>query len=302
MPTDPFSEYLDNIGRVPLLTAQEEITLGHSVQAGLAIERTIPEAKRDKAQKRAVMRGRKAKKRMVEANLRLVVTIARKWSNARLNLDLLDLVQEGNLGLIRAVEKFDPARGYKFSTYAYWWVRQGIGRCISYQNRTIRLPGSAVATLGKAKEFSVKFKADHGREPTKKEIADFCGTTEETITYYMMHSSGCTSLDSPSCFKGGQAMSDLKEIIADPVSLEDVSFFDLAAEKELLAHITMALTDKEQYVICLRYGLGDNQPHMLSQIAKEIGCSRERVRQIEAKSMMKLRLHMHHSSLKKMCS
>ena len=302
MKTDPFSDYLESVGRVPLLTPEEEIHLGHAVQEARKIRESVPPNELTSAHKRILRRGKKAKDRMVAANLRLVVCIAKKWSNAQLKLEPLDLVQEGNLGLIRAVEKFDPTRGYKFSTYAYWWIRQGIGRCISYQNRLIRLPGTAMVVLGKARDFALAFYTEHGKAPTTREIADYCGTTEESMTHYLSHRSDVTSLDTPSATRHWSDMSPLKDILADPNSLEEISFFDAAAERELKEYITGHLTEDQQFVIRHRYGLDDAPTLPMSEIAKYLGCSRENVRQTEMRIVKKLKVYMAQSMVGKLCS
>jgi RNA polymerase primary sigma factor len=302
MKADPFSDYLESVGRVPLLTAEEEIHLGHAVQEAKRIQESTPPKERTTAQKRTVRRGKKAKDRMVAANLRLVVCIAKKWSNAQLKLEPLDLVQEGNLGLIRAVEKFDPTRGYKFSTYAYWWIRQGIGRCISYQNRLIRLPGTAMVILGKARDFTVMFHAEHGKAPTTREIADHCGTTEESMAHYLSHRSDVTSLDTPSATRSWGDMSPLKDILADPNSLEDISFFDASAEQELKSYMAQRLTENQQYILTYHFGLDGKTIKTFTEISKELGISRERVRQIEAQAVNKLKVYMAQSMTGKLCS
>lgn len=294
---DALGDYLDVIGRIPLLTAQEEITLGKSIQEGLEAQK-IPADQQTKKHKRTLIKAKRAKDRMIQGNLRLVVVIARKWSKSQISLEMSDLVQEGTLGLIRAVEKFDPSRGYKFSTYAYWWIRQGIGRCISYQNRMIRLPGTALSVLGKAKDFALAYKAQHDREPSKKEVASHCGVTEETLGFYLMHRSGCASLDTPAVVKSDKKeMSDLIQIIADPVSLEEISFFDVENEEELIHYIHNQLTSDEREVICRRYGIGYAEPQTLEYVGRQLHFSRERIRQVEKRALKKLRIFVSRSSV-----
>ncbi len=300
MATDPFNEYLESIGRIPMLTVEEEIFLGHAVQEAKQLEESVPADELTKKQKRIIQRGKKAKDRMVSANLRLVVSVAKKWTRARLHLDLVDLIQEGNIGLIRAVEKFDPTRGYRFSTYAYWWIRQGIGRGVCNQNRMIRLPGTAILTLSKARDFVIDYHEQHGEMPQNKQIAEHCGITEDSMMHYLSHRYDAASLDTPSSRRSDNDMGALKDILADPESLEETNFFDKESEFEFYKLINERLDQQEQHVICCRYGLYGEEPMTLTKIAKNLNISREAVRQIEVRTINKLRRCMDGSMIKKL--
>lgn len=257
--------YLREIGKIPLLTPEEEADLAQRIVKG----------------------DKKAKDKMVEANMRLVVSIAKRYGGR--GLDFLDLIQEGNTGLLRAVEKFDPDKGFKFSTYATWWVRQAITRAIADQARTIRIPVHMVETINKVLRTTRKLTAELNREPTNEEIAKELGLEPDKIDYVMRIKQDIASLDASVGREGDDEDSVLGDFVEDE---ERDSPEDSAANqilKEQLAEIISTLTDREQKIIRLRFGIGGGQPHTLEQVGAEFAVTRERIRQIEAKALSKLR-------------
>ena len=257
--------YLREIGKIPLLTQEEEQELAQKAAKG----------------------NKKAKDKMVEANMRLVVSIAKRYSGR--GLDFLDLIQEGNTGLLRAVEKFDPDKGFKFSTYATWWIRQAITRAIADQARTIRIPVHMVETINKVLRASRKLTGELNREPTIEEIAKEMDMDVEKVDYVMRIKQDIASLDQ-SVGKDGD---DEDSVLGDFVEDEDrVSPEDSAANqmlKEQLADIISTLSEREQKIIKLRFGIGGGRPHTLEEVGAEFSVTRERIRQIEAKALSKLR-------------
>ena len=285
---DTLGDYLNNISRIPLLTPAEEIELGHAIQASQVIieDPDLSEDAWTPAQRRTVKRGEKAKQRMVSANLRLVVMAVKKYATGkRINLDRLDLIQEGNCGLMRAAEKFDPTRGYKFSTYAFWWIRQAISRAISYQNRIIRLPGSALPTLFKAKEFIAEYRRKHGRAPTIEQIAKQVEATPESIKLYLAFHQDAGSLDRPAI--NTDSDKNIVDIIADPDTLDIEYAFDEEDAATIMAMVD-DLEPRHRDVIIKRFGLDGKEPRTLVQIGKETGVSREAVRTLETRAMKRL--------------
>ncbi|MBQ0040653.1 MAG: RNA polymerase sigma factor RpoD [Clostridiales bacterium] len=263
IPTDdPVRMYFKEIGKVPLLTADEERDLAIRIEQG----------------------DEEAKKKLCEANLRLVVSIARRYLNR--GLSFLDLIQEGNLGLIKAVEKFDYTKGYKFSTYATWWIRQAITRSIADQARTIRIPVHMVETINKLIRISRQLLQEYGREPTSEEIAKEMGITVEKVREIKKISQDPVSLETPI---GEEEDSHLGDFIPD----EDIpSPVDAAAYSMLqkqLREVLDTLSDREKKVLILRFGLDDGRPRTLEEVGKEFNVTRERIRQIEAKALRKLR-------------
>ena len=259
---DPVRMYLKEIGKVPLLSAEEEIELAKRMENG------------DEA----------AKKRLAEANLRLVVSIAKRYVGR--GMLFLDLIQEGNLGLIKAVEKFDYRRGYKFSTYATWWIRQAITRAIADQARTIRIPVHMVETINKLIRVSRQLLQELGREPTPEEIADKMDMSVERVREILKISQEPVSLETPI---GEEEDSHLGDFIQDdnvPVPADAAAFTLL---KEQLVEVLSTLTDREQKVLRLRFGLDDGRARTLEEVGKEFNVTRERIRQIEAKALRKLR-------------
>jgi RNA polymerase primary sigma factor len=287
--SDPVRMYLKEIGRVPLLTAEEEVDLAKRVEAGLfaseklttqvdipaSLYRDLELIERD---------GQFAKKRLIEANLRLVVSIAKRYVGR--GMLFLDLIQEGNLGLIRAVEKFDYTKGYKFSTYATWWIRQAITRAIADQARTIRIPVHMVETINKLVRIQRQLLQDLGREPTPEEIGVEMELPPERVREIQKLSQEPVSLETPI---GEEEDSNLGDFIEDSdavVPLDAASFILLQEQLDSILH---TLSDREKKVIQLRFGLVDGHPRTLEEVGKEFGVTRERIRQIESKTLSKLR-------------
>jgi RNA polymerase primary sigma factor len=287
---DPVRMYLKEIGRVALLTAQEEVWLAKRIEAGVfATERLKKAAGKlspDKLmeEERLERDGAMAKRHLVEANLRLVVSIAKRYVGR--GMAFLDLIQEGNLGLIRAVEKFDYKKGYKFSTYATWWIRQAITRAIADQARTIRIPVHMVETINKLVRIQRQLLQDYGREPTADEIGLQMELSPEKVREIQKISQEPVSLETPI---GEEEDSHLGDFIPDDeavVPLERASFKLLQEQLESVLH---TLTGREKEVIRLRFGLVDGQPRTLEEVGKKFGVTRERIRQIESKTLSKLR-------------
>jgi RNA polymerase primary sigma factor len=270
---------------VPLLTPAEEIELAHHVQAGKRIQQ-IPAAERTPQQRRQIRMGQRARDRMMAANLRLVVSVAKKYQNQ--GLELLDLVQEGAIGLERAVDKFDPAMGYKFSTYAYWWIRQGMTRAIDNSARTIRLPIHISEKLSKMRRVTRELSHRLGRQPNRLELSHALDMTPEDLEELMAQSAPCASLDAHA--RGEEDRSTLGELIADPNSSEHFDSMDRHLQKEHLGGWLSQLNEREQQILKLRFGLEGSEPLTLAEIGRLINVSRERVRQLEAKAILKLRL------------
>ena len=257
--------YLREIGKIPLLTPEEEADLAQRIVKG----------------------DKKAKDKMVEANMRLVVSIAKRYGGR--GLDFLDLIQEGNTGLLRAVEKFDPDKGFKFSTYATWWVRQAITRAIADQARTIRIPVHMVETINKVLRTTRKLTSELNREPTNEEIAKELDMEPEKVDYVMRIKQDIASLDASIGREGDDEDSVLGDFVEDE---ERDSPEESAANqilKEQLSEIIATLTDREQKIIRLRFGIGGGRPHTLEEVGAEFDVTRERIRQIEAKALSKLR-------------
>jgi len=282
--TDSIGWYLSTIGRVPLLTPAEEIELAHHVRAGKVLLE-IPPAERTPQQRRQIRMAQRARDRMIAANLRLVVSVAKKYQNQ--GLELLDLVQEGAIGLERAVDKFDPAMGYKFSTYAYWWIRQGMTRAIDNSARTIRLPIHISEKLSKMRRISRELSHRFGRQPNRLELAHGLGMQPEELDELISQSTPCASLDAHA--RGEEDRSTLGELIADPASGDSMDNMDRSLQKEHLGGWMSQLNEREQEILKLRFGLGGQEPLTLAEIGRKINVSRERVRQLEARAILKLR-------------
>ena len=265
MADDSVRMYLREIGDIPLLSQEEELEL---------------------AQK-AVKGDKKAKDKLAESNMRLVVSIAKKYSGR--GLDFLDLIQEGNTGLLRAVEKFDPEKGFKFSTYATWWIRQAITRAIADQARTIRIPVHMVETINKVMRTKRRLTQELNREPSDAEVAEAMGMDAEKIEYVMRIRQDIASLDASVGRDGDDDESVLGDFIEDSErdSPEEATANQIL--KEQIAEILTTLSEREQKIIRLRFGIGGGRPHTLEEVGNEFSVTRERIRQIEAKSLAKLR-------------
>ncbi len=283
--SDSIGYYLSSIGRVPLLTAAEEIELAHHVQ-NMKKMLEIPEIERSLKHLRIIKIGKRARDRMMSANLRLVVSVAKKYQNQ--GLELLDLVQEGAIGLERAVDKFDPAMGYKFSTYAYWWIRQGMTRAIDNSARTIRLPIHISEKLSKMRRVSRELSQKSGRQPTRLEMATAMGIEQKDLEDLISQSAPCASLDAHA--RGEEDRSTLGELIPDPNGEEPMEGMDRTIQKEHLGTWLTQLNEREQKIMKLRFGLDGEEPLTLAEIGRQINVSRERVRQLEAKAILKLRV------------
>ena len=282
---DSIGWYLSNIGRVPLLTPAEEIELAHHVQAMKRLQ-ALPTEQLTPRQNHQIRMGTRARDRMMAANLRLVVSVAKKYQNQ--GLELLDLVQEGAIGLERAVDKFDPAMGYKFSTYAYWWIRQGMTRAIDNSARTIRLPIHVSEKLSKMRRITRELSHRFGRQPNRLEMAHAMGMTPDELEELIAQSAPCASLDAHA--RGDDDRSTLGELIADPNSNESMDGMDRSLQKEHLGTWLSQLNERERRIIELRFGLAGQEPLTLAEIGRQINVSRERVRQLESKALLKLRL------------
>ncbi len=289
---DPVRAYLKEIGRVELLSAAEEVVLARCVERGLqAAEHLMaaggngsaPDDRPSAAEERYRVEGLAAKRVLVEANLRLVVSIAKRYRNR--GMAFLDLIQEGNLGLIRAVEKFDYTRGFKFSTYATWWIRQAITRAIADQSRTIRVPVHMVETINKIVRAQRLLLQDLGREPTTQEVADRVEMSSERVREILRVSQETVSLEQPM----GDDDFSLSDLIPDESAIAPSE----AAARAMLNHAVndalAELSDRERRVVRLRFGLDDGQMHTLEEVGRAFGVTRERIRQIESKTLAKLR-------------
>ncbi|OLT36965.1 RNA polymerase sigma factor RpoD [Actinomadura sp. CNU-125] len=280
--------YLREIGRVPLLTAEDEVELAKSIEAGLfAEEKTARAAVLDRGERidleLLAREGRRAKQRLIEANLRLVVSIAKRYVGR--GMLFLDLIQEGNLGLIRAVEKFDYTKGFKFSTYATWWIRQAITRAIADQARTIRIPVHMVETINKLVRVQRQLHQDLGREPTPEEIGLEMALTPVRVVEIQRISQEPVSLQSPI----GEEDSDLGDFIEDADAVVPIEAAAFILLQDQLEDILGTLSEREQRIIQLRFGLADGHPRTLEEVGREFGVTRERIRQIESKTLAKLR-------------
>jgi RNA polymerase primary sigma factor len=285
---DPVKDYLKQIGKVPLLNAEQEVELAKRIEAGLFAEEKLAAGIKD-AKTRAEYEwiaedGRRAKNHLLEANLRLVVSLAKRYTGR--GMLFLDLIQEGNLGLIRAVEKFDYTKGYKFSTYATWWIRQAITRAMADQARTIRIPVHMVEVINKLARVQRQMLQDLGREPTPEELARELDMTPEKVIEVQKYGREPISLHTPLGEDGDSEFGDLIEDSEAVVPADAVSFTLL---QEQLHQVLDTLSEREAGVVSMRFGLTDGQPKTLDEIGKVYGVTRERIRQIESKTMSKLR-------------
>jgi RNA polymerase primary sigma factor len=290
---DPVRMYLKEIGKVPLLTAEQEVILAKAIEEGEAataeLDKTVSGAKklptiRLRELQRVERQGQLGKKKLIEANLRLVVSIAKRYVGR--GMLFLDLIQEGNLGLIRAVEKFDYTKGYKFSTYATWWIRQAITRAIADQARTIRIPVHMVETINKLIRIQRQLLQDLGREPTPEEIGREMEFSPEKVREILKVSQEPVSLETPI---GEEEDSHLGDFIEDSDAVVPVDAASFILLQEQLDSVLHTLSEREKKVIQLRFGLTDGHPRTLEEVGREFGVTRERIRQIESKTLSKLR-------------
>jgi len=285
---DPVKDYLKQIGKVALLNAEQEVSLAKRIEAGLFAEETLNEgsvAPADQDDLEWIAEdGRRAKNHLLEANLRLVVSLAKRYTGR--GMLFLDLIQEGNLGLIRAVEKFDYTKGYKFSTYATWWIKQAITRAMADQARTIRIPVHMVEVINKLARVQRQMLQDLGREPTPEELAKELDMTPEKVVEVQKYGREPISLHTPLGEDGDSEFGDLIEDSEAVVPAEAVNFTLL---QEQLHDVLDTLSEREAGVVSMRFGLTDGQPKTLDEIGKVYGVTRERIRQIESKTMSKLR-------------
>jgi RNA polymerase primary sigma factor len=290
---DPVRMYLKEIGKVPLLTAEQEVILAKAIEEGEAataeLDKSAAAAKklptvRMRELQRVERQGQLAKKKLIEANLRLVVSIAKRYVGR--GMLFLDLIQEGNLGLIRAVEKFDYTKGYKFSTYATWWIRQAITRAIADQARTIRIPVHMVETINKLIRIQRQLLQDLGREPTPEEIGREMEFSPEKVREILKVSQEPVSLETPI---GEEEDSHLGDFIEDSDAVVPVDAASFILLQEQLDSVLHTLSEREKKVIQLRFGLTDGHPRTLEEVGREFGVTRERIRQIESKTLSKLR-------------
>jgi RNA polymerase primary sigma factor len=300
--SDPVRMYLKEIGKVPLLTATEEVVLARCVEQGmLATERLrqseeeselLHDRPRVTEQERLRREGLAAKRVLVEANLRLVVSIAKRYRNR--GMAFLDIIQEGNLGLMRAVDKFDYTKGFKFSTYATWWIRQAITRAIADQARTIRIPVHMVDTINKVMRTQRQLLQDLGREPTVEEVAARVEMTPDRVREIVRLSQETVSLEQPM----GEDDFSLSDVIEDVAAVAPSEAAARALLNEAVNQALSELSERERKVVRLRFGLDDGQMRTLEEVGKEFGVTRERIRQIESKTLAKLRHPMHSAHLR----
>ncbi len=288
--SDPVRMYLKEIGKVPLLTGPQEVSLAKRIEQGLLASEEITAANgglapEDKDRLAAtVTDGHRAKRQLIEANLRLVVSIAKRYVGR--GMLLLDLIQEGNLGLMRAVEKFDYTKGFKFSTYATWWIRQAITRAIADQARTIRIPVHMVETINKVTRVQRQMLQELGREPTVEELGEKLGMPAERVREIQRISQEPVSLEAP---VGDEDDSLLGDFVEDPGAIAPADAAARALLTEAVEEALEQLSERERRVVRLRFGLDDGQLHTLEEVGKEFGVTRERIRQIESKTLAKLR-------------
>jgi RNA polymerase sigma factor (sigma-70 family) len=286
---DPVRQYLNEIGRTELLTAEDEVNLAKRYQAGLVADDMLAGGGRLSPRRRAMLSGiqrdgRYAKDHMIKANLRLVVSNARKYRGR--GLDLLGLIQEGNLGLIRAVEKFDHTKGYKFSTYATWWIRQALQRGLADKARTVRLPAHVFETLGKIRFVELDLLQQLGREPHEDEVATELDMTVERLREIRQAAQDVTSLDTP---VGEDGDATLGELVADEEAIDPARSAASTVTQGEVAAALAALDVRERAVLMWRFGMMDGEEHTLEEIGEHFGLTRERIRQIEKKTLTKLR-------------
>ncbi len=287
--SDPVKDYLKQIGKVPLLNAEQEVELAKRIEAGLFAEEKLADGRNLRPEQRFDLQwiaedGRRAKNHLLEANLRLVVSLAKRYTGR--GMLFLDLIQEGNLGLIRAVEKFDYTKGYKFSTYATWWIRQAITRAMADQARTIRIPVHMVEVINKLARVQRQMLQDLGREPTPEELAAELDMTPEKVIEVQKYGREPISLHTP---LGEDGDSEFGDLIEDSEAIQPGEAVSFTLLQEQLHSVLDTLSEREAGVVSMRFGLTDGQPKTLDEIGKVYGVTRERIRQIESKTMSKLR-------------
>jgi RNA polymerase primary sigma factor len=290
--------YLNSLERYPLLTPAEEIELGRLVQRGQALQQL--DRPLTKAEKVLVKRALRAKRRFIEANMRLVVFIAKKYYKRVTHLDMLDLIQEGTLGLVRGVEKFDPARGYKFSTYAYWWIRQSLTRTITTQEYLIKRPTTVGELAQKVPKTAQRLMTELGRNPTTPELAAALEVRVEELETFMQRGQQIMSLDCSRPDSSGNMMSQLGDLIADPTTVDQDAIDEdmmMTIQLPILQAGLARLTEQERFYLSHRYGLNGVPIRTLADLGKEHGVSRERVRQITEKALRRLRYYLAHQRL-----
>jgi RNA polymerase primary sigma factor len=287
---DPVKDYLKQIGKVPLLNAAQEVELAKRIEAGLFADQKLAEGSRNLSTDAQIdlewiaEDGKRAKNHLLEANLRLVVSLARRYTGR--GMLFLDLIQEGNLGLIRGVEKFDYTKGYKFSTYATWWIRQAITRAMAEQSRTIRLPAHMAEAISRLARVQRQMLQDLGREPTPGELAAELDMTPEKVIEVQNYGREPISLHAP---LGEDGDSEFGDLIEDSEAIQPADAVSFTLLQEQLHSVLGTLSEREAGVVSMRFGLTDGQPRTLDEIGKVYGVTRERIRQIEARTMSKLR-------------
>ena len=282
---DSIGWYLSRIGKEPLLSPSEEIELAHQVQALKVLMETVTSEQQTVEHRKALRSGRRARNRMIAANLRLVFSVAKKYQHQ--GLELLDLIQEGTIGLERAVDKFNPGMGYKFSTYAYWWIRQSMVRAIDNTSRTIRLPIHIGERLTKLRRVTRDLSHRLGRQPNRLELSHRMEMSLEELDKLLVQSRPCTSLDAHA--RGDEDRSAIGELIAHTIDHEPLDEMDRRLQQENLENWMAQLDQREQKVLCQRYGLEGNTPQTLSAIGHDMKVSRERVRQLQERAIKKLK-------------
>ncbi len=286
--TGAIDHILNHAGRIPLLTAEEEILLGRRVQALMRLLEDNPDGPYTSAEQRTLRLGKRAKERMVTANIRLVIHVAKKYVHRISTLTLADLIQEGSIGLIRGVEKFDPERGYKFSTFGYWWVRQGISRAITRDDRVIRLPINAIEALNKLRGFIPVFVQEHGRQPSYAECAEHCEIAEQTIREYIKHSAPATSLDQRVNSNDDSSM--LIDLIA--AEAEDPLADGFWEVRHHLKPVMASLTPEHEEVIQLRFFSRPDTVMSYKLMSEQLGLSRQAIQQREQRALRAMRTRM----------
>lgn len=281
---DLLGMYLKQIGRTPLLTASEEVELAQRIEAGLYARHLLAQGERDLALERVAADGERAKDHLIRANLRLVVAAAKRYAHR--GLPLLDVIQEGNLGLIRAVEKFDYKRGYKFSTYGMWWIRQAIERGINDKSRTVRLPIHVAEEISRISRIERRLQGDLGRDPEERELAEATGRTLSELSGLRRLAAETISLDTPVGDAGESRVSDL---IADENGVEVQEIMEWRALSAQLHDVVDLLPEREALIIRVRYGLAGQEMWTYREIADHLGLTRERVRQLEKQALKRLR-------------